>query len=365
VVVKQLRMMLNKDLGFTHNDILSVGMIQRIPYINNPEEMNKLRETQYKNYQFVKNELISNPYIASFTQGGSPVKVGIMPLKIKGGKDDFKSYNNLPVTASYLKLFDLQLSEGRFFDEKKDYGRNNRIVINQAAKKSFGITDISNVRILSQDPRDNEGSEIIGVVRDFNYEHLAVKPTPLIMFVINSAEMDFIIRFNKGQSQKGLQFVRQLFEKVNPGQSFSYSFLSDDIANLYQKEKRTSIIYILFAIVSLLISSIGLFTIARYETLVRTKEIGIRKVNGARISEILSMLNQDFIKWVVIAFIITTPIAWYAMHKWLENFAYKTELSWWIFALAGLLAFVVALLTVSWQSWRAASRNPVEALRYE
>jgi putative ABC transport system permease protein len=97
----------------------------------------------------------------------------------------------------------------------------------------------------------------------------------------------------------------------------------------------------------------------------RTKEIGIRKVNGAKISEILAMLNKDFVKWVAIAFVIATPIAWYAMNKWLENFAYKTELSWWIFALAGMLALGIALLTVSLQSWRAATRNPVEALRYE
>lgn len=97
----------------------------------------------------------------------------------------------------------------------------------------------------------------------------------------------------------------------------------------------------------------------------RTKEIGIRKINGAKTSEILTMLNKDFMKWVAIAFVIATPIAWYAMHKWLENFAYKTELSWWIFALAGVLALGIALLTVSWQSWKAATRNPVEALRYE
>jgi len=97
----------------------------------------------------------------------------------------------------------------------------------------------------------------------------------------------------------------------------------------------------------------------------RTKEIGIRKVNGAKIWEVMALLNKDFVKWVAIAFVIATPIAWYAMNKWLQNFAYKTELSWWIFALAGLLALGIALLTVSWQSWRAARRNPVEALRYE
>jgi putative ABC transport system permease protein len=97
----------------------------------------------------------------------------------------------------------------------------------------------------------------------------------------------------------------------------------------------------------------------------RTKEIGVRKVNGATVSEILFLLNKDFVLWVIVAVVIATPIAWYAMHKWLENFAYKTNLSWWIFALAGVLALGIALLTVSWQSWRAATRNPVEALRYE
>lgn len=117
--------------------------------------------------------------------------------------------------------------------------------------------------------------------------------------------------------------------------------------------------------ISIFLSMIGLFAISIKSSQRRTKEIGIRKVNGAKISEILAMLNRDFVKWVAIAFVIATPIAYYAMHKWLENFAYKTELSWWIFALAGLLALGVALLTVSWQSWKAATRNPVEALRYE
>jgi putative ABC transport system permease protein len=113
------------------------------------------------------------------------------------------------------------------------------------------------------------------------------------------------------------------------------------------------------------ISCIGILGLAIFSSERRTKEIGIRKINGARISEVLLMLNKEFIILVTIAYIIAIPIAWYSMHKWLENFAYRTELSWWIFALSGLIAFIIALLTVSWQSWSAASRNPVEALRYE
>jgi putative ABC transport system permease protein len=131
-----------------------------------------------------------------------------------------------------------------------------------------------------------------------------------------------------------------------------------------QEEKRADSIRII-AIIAILISCIGLIGLVEFTTKKRIKEIGIRKLNGAKVSEVMAMLNTDFVKWVAVAFVIATPMAYYAMNKWLENFAYKTTLSWWIFALAGLLALGIALLTVSWQSWRAATRNPVEALRYE
>jgi putative ABC transport system permease protein len=121
----------------------------------------------------------------------------------------------------------------------------------------------------------------------------------------------------------------------------------------------------LFSLIAIAIAALGILGLSIFMGESRIKEIGIRKINGAKISEVIVMLNKDFVKWVAIAFVIATPIAYYAMNKWLENFAYKTELSWWIFALAGLLALGIALLTVSWQSWRAATRNPVEALRYE
>jgi putative ABC transport system permease protein len=117
--------------------------------------------------------------------------------------------------------------------------------------------------------------------------------------------------------------------------------------------------------IAILIACMGLFALAAFFSERRTKEIGVRKANGALITEVITMLNREFIKWVVISFIIATPVSWYAMHKWLQTFAYRTELSWWIFFLAGIIAFIIALLTVSWQSWRAATRNPVEALRYE
>jgi putative ABC transport system permease protein len=116
---------------------------------------------------------------------------------------------------------------------------------------------------------------------------------------------------------------------------------------------------------AIIIACLGLSGLSAYSITRRTKEIGIRKANGARITQVMGLLNKDFVKWVVFAILIATPVAWFVMYKWLQYFAYRTELSWWIFALAGILALVIALLTVSWQSWRAATRNPVDALRYE
>jgi putative ABC transport system permease protein len=134
---------------------------------------------------------------------------------------------------------------------------------------------------------------------------------------------------------------------------------------LYKEEDKFNLLIGYFSIIAILIACLGLFGLVSFSTQRRKKEIGIRKINGAKISEILVILNKDFIIRISIAFIIAIPIAWYAMHKWLQSFAYKTELSWWIFILAGIIAMGIALITVSWQSWRAATRNPVDALRYE
>ena len=130
-------------------------------------------------------------------------------------------------------------------------------------------------------------------------------------------------------------------------------------------ENRLGNLILKFSLLAIVIAMLGIFGLSTFATERRAKEIGIRKVHGAKLTEILAMLNKDFIKWVGIAFIVATPLSWYLMNNWLQNFAYKTSLSWWVFALSGILALIIALLTVSWQSWKAAVRNPVEALRYE
>jgi len=159
--------------------------------------------------------------------------------------------------------------------------------------------------------------------------------------------------------------VEKIWKKLYPKDEFVYFFSDKEFEAQYRSDIKFNQILTSSSLLALVISCLGLLSLAMFNTKQRIKEIGVRKVNGAKVSEVMVILNKDFIKWVVVAFAIAVPVGWYAMNKWLESFAYKTALSWWIFALAGLLALGIALLTVSWQSWKAATRNPVEALRYE
>ncbi len=367
IVNNQLKLMLDKDLGFNHDNILKVKLYYQPPY--NPEsrkwtkeQLIEEREKALKIPKFINDQLESFSGINKLSQGSSPIDVFPIDWKPKAGDFEFETINSLVVTPNHQNIFNFNLVEGRFFEEGTDKQRGKKIVINEATKKHWGIDDIETTIIGNR----NWGEyEIIGVVKDFNYEHLSAKPKPLIMVYFEDFEAEYFIKFHKNKTQEGIQYIEALFKEVNPNQIFDYTFLSDEIAALYQKEKRLSLIYIAFTIIALLISAIGLFTIALYDTQRRIKEIGIRKVNGASISDIMLMLNKDFVKWVLVSFVIACPIAYYAMSKWLESFAYKTSLSWRVFAMALVFMLIIALLTVSLQTFSAATRNPVESLRDE
>jgi putative ABC transport system permease protein len=159
--------------------------------------------------------------------------------------------------------------------------------------------------------------------------------------------------------------IKEIASQLSPSFPVEVTFFDQAIGNMYQSELLFQRTFSLLALCAIVICCLGIFTMSLFSCQRRTKEIGIRKINGARSTEVMAMLNKDLIKLVLIAFIIATPVGWYSMYKWLQDFAYRTEISWWIFLLAGLIAFVIALATVSLQSWRAAARNPVEALRYE
>jgi putative ABC transport system permease protein len=202
---------------------------------------------------------------------------------------------------------------------------------------------------------------VIGVVNDFHFVSLHNKIEPL-SFSFNDKNPGYL--FLK-ISPLQIPIVKSIWNKFFRDSPFEYQFVDENFEKQYRQDENQKAIFRYLSMIAILISCMGLYGLSSFFITKRTKEIGIRKVNGARITKILVMLNKDFIKWVAIAFFIACPIAYYAMHQWLQNFAYKTELSWLVFAAAGAVAMAVALLTVSWQSWKAATRNPVEALRYE
>jgi putative ABC transport system permease protein len=174
-----------------------------------------------------------------------------------------------------------------------------------------------------------------------------------------------LVKPSDNQEAQAKKIISQIWQNLIPDYPVNIESVGDRYEWFHRDNKNYIRLIVSCTLISLFLSMIGLFAISFQRTRSRTKEIGIRKINGASIIEILVVLNSDLGRWVLLAFLFASPVAWYAMHKWLQNYAYKTELSWWVFALAGIIALGIALLTVSWQSWRAATRNPVEALRYE
>lgn len=360
IFVKQTNYILNRDTGLDHNNIVIV-----------PTGL------WYGNGDF-KNELMKNPNILGVSASAyAPIDFGwqsTFSLNHMGKTDSLRA-SLFWIDEDFAKTYNLQVIKGHFLDMDysaywKEWKKSDSdgkkaedptvsfpVVINEKAEKALGFNDPIGQRI--------GNFVIVGVVKDFNFRTAYHPIEPIILTNDPQNIMTMNIKISPNNRAETLKYIRDTYRKHRGKREFSYQFFDDMLTEKYQQEIFMKNITILFTLIAIVISMLGILGISLFSIERKTKEIGIRKVNGAKISEVMIMLNKDFVKWVAIAFVIATPIAYYAMHKWLENFAYKTELSWWIFALAGLLALGIALITVSWQSWRAATRNPVEALRNE
>lgn len=271
---------------------------------------------------------------------------------------EFRTFSSDP---GFFELMNLKLAKGRFYESKPS--DKHKIVVNEQFVREYGLTDPLE-GIIS---RGDVEHEIIGVVKDFHFKSVNEPIAPLVIRNDNWASVALVtFKSNNFKSlQNTVEKLKETASSLSPSFPVEVTFFDRDVHRLYESEILFRKAFTLFSLSAIFISCLGILAMSIFATQNRTKEIGIRKVNGAKIFEILRMLNKDFLKWVAIAFVLACPIAYYAMNKWLENFAYKTNLSWWIFALAGLVVFGIALITVSVQSYKAATRNPVEALRYE
>ncbi len=343
VIFKQLSFVKHFDLGFEEEMLVRINL----PY-NNPN-LNTLNQ-ETKKLSFVKNSTLSFgcPGMINNTMGSNT------------GENSF-DVDCIFISDDFLKTMGIQLLEGRTL---LDGDRGNACIVNEAAYKKYGWENIEGKRF--NNGKQN-GYEVVGVAKNFNVKslHQKIEPTALVYDTKKGQYNVLSVRLSAGRTSEQIAQIRNIWNTLIPEETMNFTFYDDQFQAMYVKEEKLAKSITFFSFIAIVLTCMGILAQIFLISLNRTKEIGVRKVNGAKVSEILAMLNKDFIKWVAIAFVIATPVAWYAMNKWLESFAYKTELSWWIFALAGVLALVIAVLTVSFQSWKAATRNPVEALRYE
>ncbi|SHF93333.1 putative ABC transport system permease protein [Mariniphaga anaerophila] len=359
---KQVNFLIDKDKGLE----LTNTVVVKVP--------SNLRKTSQRinNLQAFEHDLTSHSSILGISS--SNAIPGDLPAynfnfnekqSQKGGKAAL-----VVADSSYITNYKIDLIAGNNFFTNSE--GNNQCIINRACLAVLGFNNPDEIigKVLKM--RDESGlqnfdTQIVGVTENTDFSNAKEKHDPIILidWTQNMIWGNYSIKTATANYASILPFIREKFHATFPNYPFEYVVLTDYYNSQFNAENQLIKIFKMFILVAVLISVINLFSISWLLISARVKEIGIRKVNGAKVSEVLTMLNKDFIKWVAIAFVIATPVAYYAMNKWLENFAYKTTLSWWIFALAGLLALGIALLTVSWQSWRAATRNPVEALRYE
>jgi putative ABC transport system permease protein len=270
------------------------------------------------------------------------------------------------VDENYIPTLGMEMTKGRNFS-KQFLTDSSGIIINESAVKLLGFKDpINQPLYYLTDLKTKQVAtyHIIGVVKDFNFNSLRQTVTPLALFLGNQTSK-IALKVSTTNIKGLISQVENKWKAMLPGQPFSYSFMDEQFNNMYRTEQRISEISITFSILAILIACLGLFGLVTYAAEQRIKEIGIRKVLGASVANLVGMLSKDFLKLVIISALIAFPVAWWTMNKWLQDFAYRTTISWWIFVAAALAAIAIALITVSFQAIKAALMNPVKSLRTE
>jgi putative ABC transport system permease protein len=262
----------------------------------------------------------------------------------------------------------LEMVEGRFFS-KEIPTDEQAMIVNESKARELGVDDLLNKRIEMWVGDRNEWFHITGIVKDFHYEsfHEPIKPLEMVMLhgTCQWPESFVSVRIHTGNVRETMAHIRETWQEIMTGTPFEFSFLDKIYDDQYRNEERTGHVFTIFTFFALFVACLGLLGLASFAAEQRTKEIGIRKILGASVPGIILMMSREFIRWVLIANIISWPIAYYIMHRWLQSFAYRSDIGLLVFILSGFIALVIALLTVSFQTIKAAIVNPVVSLRYE
>ena len=287
------------------------------------------------------------------------------------GSSEILTTKSMVVSDGLMETLGLELLEGRLFSE--DVNDSLSVILNETAVKTMGLNDPIGRKLVDMQQQQDEivavPFRVIGVVKDFNFNSLRDQVTPLVIQsneLFNGGNQYFVARIKPNQLTAAIQSVESKWKELVPQQPFKYLFLDESLNQLYTAEQRTGRLFAVFSALAIFVACIGLFALSAYITTLRIKEIGVRKVLGASVSSIVILLSKDFTKMVALAFVLAVPVAWYVMeHWWLQNFAYRIQMGVWIFGGAGVVAILIAWLTVSYQSIKAASSDPVKSLRYE
>lgn len=351
IIRAQLDYVQNKNLGVNIDDIGHFDFTEGIQ-----------RET-------MRNELAGNPDIINLTITDHQWVVnnwsaaGDIEWEGKKAGENIL-FSVLFTDKDYAKTFELEIKNGSFLSVNETSSANSEAVINERAAAIMGFDDPIGKVITSQ-----SGSRftIVGVVRDFHFKSLNFAIDPLIIVPMMQSAIGgrCYIRIKPDRTASTISYIRSVFKEYNLDYSLQFSFLTDNYNDHYRIEQIAGKMFGYFSLLAILISFLGLIGLSAFTTMQRTKEIGLRKVNGARSSEVFSLLIKDYLKLILISFLIASPVAWFATKTWLQNFAYHINISWWLFGISLIIVIILTILTVGIQSYKASFRNPVEALRYE
>lgn len=362
VVGQQLQFIKNKNLGYQKEQVVVIPTHKRL------KEGFELASL-YKD-EILKQSQVENASVCFLSFSETPwVNIGYTD-----NHDTYRNFQMNAVDADFIKTMGIQLTAGRNFAADNSADVHGSMLVNEALVKEYGWADPIGKKLPG-----SFNEQVIGVMKDFNYEslHTPIKPLMLVMRPdsvfrhandINFAsipEPRITVRLRPGNLSQNIALLKSAWQQVAPNQDFEYHFLDESIANQYRQERNISAIIQIASALSIFIACIGLLGLITLIVTQRTKEIGIRKVLGASVSHIVAMLSKDFLKLIFIASVIAFPIAWWALNKWLQDFAYRVHIAWWVFVMGAMVALLIALITISIQSIKAALANPVEALRSE
>ncbi|GAA3514260.1 ABC transporter permease [Aquimarina addita] len=350
IIYNQMNYMRNQELGFNKEQLLIL-------------ETNAT-ESQETLAQAIDNlPGVISTSLGSATPGGGNSSA-YSEIQNKKGDLQIANLGLYFVDYDYISQFDLKLLAGRGFSKEFASDSTEAMIVNEETIKLLGYND-PNEAIGAKFKQWGREGQIIGVIKDFHYTSLQEAIQPLTMRIELNHYNKLIVKVNAENSTRTIASIEKKWQSILPSAPFDYYFLDEYFDRQYRSEERFGNLFLSFAILAILISCLGLLGLAAYSTLQRRREIGIRKVIGASVSGIVNLLSIDFLKLVFIAFIIASPLAWYAMHQWLQDFAYKIDIQWWVFLLAGSSAVCIALVTVSFHALKASLSNPIKSLRTE